>query len=93
MCVVRVREGEAYCPIINNTTEKKRLTLRPLEQETLDNYKNKISLMIFDRKNENPRLCPSKIRSDYIHSEERKAIIKSVEEYADIFHVKKFRKF
>lgn len=98
-CIVTVREGEAYCPIINNTTENKRLTLKPLELETLNNYnifqtntftknqENKINLNMINHKNEKPRLDLSKIRVDHMNSEEKNAIIRLVEEYSDIFYV------
>lgn len=94
-CLVKITEGEALCPIINISTEDRRLTTEPLNAEPLNDYEickydkqeihngNSPNLNYLNQKN---KLDFTKIRTDHMNSEEKNEINKLLKEYSDIFY-------
>lgn len=95
--IIKVENGEGLCTITNPTTKNKIINIiDPVKIDDLNDYniftinqlkqfKRKINFNLIG--NKPIELDLSKIRTEHMSSEERKAIINLIKEYADIFHV------
>lgn len=92
-CIVKIINGETYCPVVNNTTRDRRLAVEPMDVEPLNNFEiyktnnNKTNTPNFNMiSNGNNKLDLSKIRTDHMNTEEKREILKLISEYSDVFH-------
>uniref|UniRef100_A0A1B6DI21 RNA-directed DNA polymerase n=1 Tax=Clastoptera arizonana TaxID=38151 RepID=A0A1B6DI21_9HEMI len=94
-CIVNVINGEALCPIINNTMKDIKITPKTLEIEPLKNFEiigtpsennEKLGANFNSVSYKNNKLNQAKLRTDHMNSEEKREILKLLKEYSDIFH-------